>query len=274
MIIKYNVSGDQRKLLVQALSKMLDWQPQYMGAPSFAYKIGNYTVTKDGNVECPTSTLPDMVGDIIMYLKKYGFVALGVDEDRIVVEIPAIKVDKDTYDRLTRLIASKSTILKKALKTDSLPIDKGPEKIAFPWFTATGTEGEANAYAQLISAMIKLAKRQKRVSDTERPSDNDKLTMRLFLVRLGFVGDEYKVARKILTRNLTGNSSWKVPPKASRAEEIEEPDESESAEDVVDIQPEAEFPEPDAQEHEDIDDSFDIPDALDEVSIGDDEIEE
>ena len=34
--------------------------------------------------------------------------------------------------------------------------------------------------------------------------------MRLFLVQLGFIGDEYKVARKILLKNLSGNSSWKA----------------------------------------------------------------
>ena len=38
--------------------------------------------------------------------------------------------------------------------------------------------------------------------------------MRVFLIRLGFIGDEYKSARKILLRNLAGNSSWKhgTPP--------------------------------------------------------------
>lgn len=39
--------------------------------------------------------------------------------------------------------------------------------------------------------------------------ENAKYEMRLFLIRLGFIGDEYKTARKILLRNLTGNSSWK-----------------------------------------------------------------
>jgi len=42
--------------------------------------------------------------------------------------------------------------------------------------------------------------------------ENDKFAMRIFLVRLGFVGDEYKTARKILLRNLSGNSSWKHKP--------------------------------------------------------------
>ena len=43
--------------------------------------------------------------------------------------------------------------------------------------------------------------------------------MRLFLVRLGFIGDEYKTARKILLRNLTGNSSWKAGQQPERLAE-------------------------------------------------------
>jgi hypothetical protein len=39
--------------------------------------------------------------------------------------------------------------------------------------------------------------------------DNEKFAFRVFLIRLGFVGDDYKNARKILLRNLTGNSAFK-----------------------------------------------------------------
>ena len=42
--------------------------------------------------------------------------------------------------------------------------------------------------------------------------------MRIFLIRLGFVGDDYKKARKILLRNLSGNSSWKSGHRPNRAE--------------------------------------------------------
>ncbi|MDR1630468.1 MAG: hypothetical protein LBS36_09695, partial [Oscillospiraceae bacterium] len=48
-----------------------------------------------------------------------------------------------------------------------------------------------------------------RVTAKERAIENDKFTMRLFLIRLGFVGKEYKAARRILLRNLTGNPSFK-----------------------------------------------------------------
>lgn len=57
--------------------------------------------------------------------------------------------------------------------------------------------------------MCDMAKKQKRVTAKEHGTRNDKFDMRLFLVRLGFIGEEYKAARKILLQNLTGNSSWK-----------------------------------------------------------------
>lgn len=66
--------------------------------------------------------------------------------------------------------------------------------------------------------MCKMAKGQKRVVAKECAADNEKFAMRLFLIRLGFIGDEYKTARRILLRNLTGNSSWRSGHRPERAE--------------------------------------------------------
>lgn len=43
----------------------------------------------------------------------------------------------------------------------------------------------------------------------DKPVDNEKYAFRCFLLRLGFIGEEYKEARKILLKNLTGNGAWK-----------------------------------------------------------------
>ena len=50
---------------------------------------------------------------------------------------------------------------------------------------------------------------QKRITATEKPVDNEKYAFRCFLLRLGFIGNEYKTQRKILLRNLTGSSAFK-----------------------------------------------------------------
>ena len=64
-----------------------------------------------------------------------------------------------------------------------------------------------------------MSKEQERISAKERPTDNEKFTFRVFLIRLGFIGDEYKTTRRILLRNLSGNSAWKngVPKKEAEA---------------------------------------------------------
>jgi hypothetical protein len=54
-----------------------------------------------------------------------------------------------------------------------------------------------------------MARDAKRVSSKPTETDNDKYAFRCFLLRLGFIGKEYKTARKILLRNLTGNSAFR-----------------------------------------------------------------
>jgi hypothetical protein len=43
----------------------------------------------------------------------------------------------------------------------------------------------------------------------EKKVDNEKYAFRCFLLRLGFIGAEYKTDRKILLKNLTGSSAFK-----------------------------------------------------------------
>ena len=47
---KFGVTGQDRKKLVGAISEILDIPMNYLGAPTFAYEIGDYRVEKDGTV--------------------------------------------------------------------------------------------------------------------------------------------------------------------------------------------------------------------------------
>ena len=58
-------------------------------------------------------------------------------------------------------------------------------------------------------AQLRIAKEAKRVTATEKPADNEKYAFRCFLLRLGFIGNEYKTYRKILLKNLTGSAAFK-----------------------------------------------------------------
>ena len=134
----------------------------------------------------------------------------ATEPKKIVIELPSSYLDEAELGRVRAIVASKATVLKKALETDDLSIERKEDKICFPWFTDHGIDGEAKAYMQLVSGIAKRAKMLTRVTATESPSDNDKFTIRLFLVSLDFKGEEYKFARKLLLRNLSGNSSWRT----------------------------------------------------------------
>ena len=142
------------------------------------------------------------------------------DEDLrfLIIKVPRDGFTPETEENLRRIIASKAPLLKKALETDSLEIVFTEDALCFQWFTLHGIDGESDAYNRLVTAMCKMAKEQKRVVAKECATDNEKFAMRLFLIRLGFIGDEYKTARRILLRNLTGNSSWRSGHRPERAE--------------------------------------------------------
>lgn len=138
--------------------------------------------------------------------------------NKLTIEFPSAGFTPEMRENLKKIVASKATLLKQALGTDDLSIVEIDGKITFPWFTLHDIDGEADAYNRLIVAICKMAKTQKRVTAVEKPIENAKFTMRLFLIRLGFIGDEYKTSRKILLRNLTGNSSWKSGHRPERNE--------------------------------------------------------
>lgn len=52
MIIRYNVTGADRKKLVVAAGEALGAAPVYMKAPSFAYTVGGFVIDKDGALSC------------------------------------------------------------------------------------------------------------------------------------------------------------------------------------------------------------------------------
>lgn len=239
MRINYNVTGTNRKALVRAMVELLGEPPVYQGAPSFAYAVGGYRVDKDGMVSVPEDTAPEDIRKLVDALREKGFQpvepaeqptaaadtgesdpAQADDEDLrfLIIKVPRDGFTPEAEENLRRIIASKAPLLKKALETDSLDLVFTDNAIRFQWFTLHGIDGETDAYNRLVTAMCKMAKGQKRVVAKECAADNEKFAMRLFLIRLGFIGDEYKTARRILLRNLTGNSSWRSGHRPERAE--------------------------------------------------------
>jgi len=146
------------------------------------------------------------------------------DSDKLNIEMPLDGFDPESLDRLRKIVASKETLLKKAFGADDVPVKVVQDKVRFPWFTITGAEGEIDSYLRFITALCKMARESKRITAKEKLTENEKFDMRIFLIRLGFVGSEFKTARKILMRNLSGNSAWKAgqPPEQDSTHNSEE----------------------------------------------------
>jgi len=69
--------------------------------------------------------------------------------------------------------------------------------------------GELKTYIQLCLAMSELAKEVAYASPKPQQTDNEKYALRCWLLRLGFIGDEFETARTILLRNMDGNAAWR-----------------------------------------------------------------
>ena len=82
-------------------------------------------------------------------------------------------------------------------------------KLDFPWFQPDVSPDEVKAYMDLVTALCKMAKEAKRITAKDKPVENEKYAFRCFLLRLGFIGDEFKTSRKILLKNFTGSSAFK-----------------------------------------------------------------
>ena len=70
------------------------------------------------------------------------------------------------------------------------------------------------AYVQFCMAITAQAYNQRSASPIKTVSDNEKYTFRVWLLRLGMIGDEFKTARKHLLDHLEGNIAWKSPEQA------------------------------------------------------------
>lgn len=86
--------------------------------------------------------------------------------------------------------------------------------IEFRLFNSTLHAGEIKSYIQLCLAISHQALVQKSASRIKTQSSNEKYTFRVWLLRLGLIGDEFKTARHHLLKNLEGNIAWKDPAQA------------------------------------------------------------
>lgn len=206
-----------RKKLAKAIASVTGAEAKYKGAPTFAYEVGDYMIGRDCGLTGPDA------GALLTELHDMGFdpeeLIMDEEPEEPAGEGPALEpiditISRDSLtdgelENLQKIIASKEALIKKAIGTDDVDVHIGDEGIAFPWFYGERSPEQTKAYTDFISKLCDMARTQKRVTAKEQPVDNERYAFRCFLLRLGFIGKEYKEDRKVLLENLSGSAAFK-----------------------------------------------------------------
>ena len=207
----FNVTGAKRKELVSCISRFTGCDAKYKGAPSFAYEVDYFTVDKNGTLIFDDRADSEVIERLFEMLYDNGFTAENdeaepqAEEIGLIIDIPHNKVDGNN---LLRLMEVKGGLMKEALGLDDVVIPFENLPVSFRWFNNINPD-DAKAYTEFVTALCAFTLKQKRINAVENKSENKKYAFRCFLLRLGFIGSEYKETRKILLRNLEGSSAFK-----------------------------------------------------------------
>ena len=236
MELNFNVTGAKRKELVSEIARIDGSKKEYLGVPSCAYRVGDFHISKDGVVSADEEKLMDILETLMVA----GFEPAGQTKEEgkdepqeahseaekneptekpmpsqnkgeaLTIEIPLAGFDENALANLDNLIKSKGWLIKKALGIEEMPIKVGEASMKFPWFKKMPDSDECQAFTDFIGKLAEHSKKQKRISSKVKKTENEKYAFRCFLLRLGFIGTEYKKQRKILLSRLNGSSAFKV----------------------------------------------------------------
>ena len=220
MKIHYNITKEQRKKMVEIVGRTLGVQPIYCGAPTFAYKVGAFEITRDGCLWFGDEADEAEVERVRTALRGAGFAAeedesemtmaeVDSEEDSLAISIPRTFLTETGRRNLDALLASKGKLIQKAFNIEKAAYTLTDETIKFAWFHGKIAEDTVRAYTDFISKLCEMAQKQKRAVAKEKAVENEKYAFRCFLLRLGMIGDDYKTSRRILLQNLTGSSAFK-----------------------------------------------------------------
>jgi len=222
MEVRFNVTGKERKALVAAIAEITGAIATYKGVPSCAYEVDCFTVDRNGTLSFADRANSEETENLLEGLAQKGFTAEAQESTESDTAVPdeesqgetvgltvAMPLDKVSAENITKILEAKGSLIKKALGISELPVEITEEQISFPWFAGGLDADTVKAYTDFIVALCKMSREQKRISSTEKKVENEKYAFRCLLLRLGFVGAEYKTDRKILLKNLTGSSAFK-----------------------------------------------------------------
>ncbi len=227
---------ENRKDLVKAVSEFTREEAKYMGAPSFAYKVGVYTIDKEGAVTSDFEM--DKLKD---FLVEKGFIQQE-SVDSIEFSIPLDGADKQSIINFVNMIYSKQYLINRALQMAALSIHDSFLKeldnkeisditndeysgfkiendcFIFDYPNAEGGE-MLKAYMTLMCMAFAKAKESTRVQAKLIHPENEKYYMRSWLIRLGLGGKDRAETRKALLKNLKGHSAFRTEDDIEKAKQ-------------------------------------------------------
>ena len=149
MTICFEGAKERRKELVQTLADASGIKAEYLGAPTFDYRIGDYIVHRDGSVEADDLLGNKETGMALHALRAHGFIPLDNKwirmekapteqetqaclttprEDGIALSFPKDGLSAENIENVKKLIAAKAPLIKQALELDELPIEEEEDK--------------------------------------------------------------------------------------------------------------------------------------------------
>lgn len=230
-----------RRELVKVLGEHIGLKPKYLGVPSFAYQVGEYTVDREGRIR-------NKVGDEVELEDILNSEKKTTD---LMIALPMEGHNGKTLRNLVNMIYSRQVMIKKVFEIEENIVEgyfitainhmdvqttsqfiyilkelgvencRGihfeEDKIAFNITKQEIEPEEVKAFADFLSLLNKKAKELKYASDKQVNTDNEKYAFRTWLMRLGMIGDEYKATRKVLLQNLSGNGAFRKPGESNEA---------------------------------------------------------
>ena len=154
-----------------------------------------------------------MLEKALEQLELRGAIVNDSTKINLLLDVSCIENWEKYQINLENIYESKGELFQKALEIPFSQVadtSQGKESgiISFPYFKSTLHQKELLSDIQFAQIVSSFAENNRTVSQKKSENQNDKFMMRTWLVRAGMVGEEYKFARKMLTKNLEGNSAW------------------------------------------------------------------
>lgn len=236
-----------RKEMVKALGEHFGVKPKYLGVPSCNYQIETeeetYIIDRAGKITDVEGNGIEFEALLNGTVAEEANEPEGETESNEItgleITVPMDGHTGQTLRNLVNMIYSKQTLIKKVLEIENdivteelknvvnevqdttiklaitkskgvgIEFDFDNRRITFKLGRVEEEPSKITAYQQLFELINQQAKTLRYASAKVKDTDNEKFTFRVWIIRLGMVGAEYKETRKILLQNLTGNSAFR-----------------------------------------------------------------